>query len=129
MEAVGERRRIILIVEDDADLRRLYRTALALEGFDVDEAADGFDALRRIDHRRPDLVVLDIGLPAVSGVAVREEIAAHAYTRHIPVVIVTGTTVNFDHLDVACVLRKPVEPSDLLKTVRSCLAAGAPDVS
>jgi two-component system response regulator MprA len=126
---MGVRRHVILVVEDDADLRRLYRTALTLDGFDVDEAADGLDALRRIDYRRPDLVVLDIGLPALSGVAVQQEIAAQAYTRRIPVVIVTGTALNLDHLDVACVLRKPVEPSELLKTVRSCLAAAAPDVS
>jgi two-component system response regulator MprA len=126
---MGVRRHVILVVEDDADLRRLYRTALTLDGFDVDEAADGLDALRRIDYRRPDLVVLDIGLPALSGVAVQQEIAAQAYTSRIPVVIVTGTALNLDHLDVACVLRKPVEPSELLKTVRSCLAAAAPDVS
>lgn len=123
------RRRVILIVEDDADLRRLYRTALTLDGFDVEEAADGVDALRRVDHRRPDLVVLDIGLPAINGVAVQQEIAAHAYTRQIPVLVVTGTTMNLDHLDVACVLRKPVEPDELLRMVRRCLAAGAPHVS
>ena len=126
---MGTNRRIILIVEDDADLRRLYRTALTLAGFEIEEAVDGLDALRRIDHRRPDLVVLDIGLPALDGLAVQQDIAAQAYTRQVPVVIVTGTAVNLDHLDVACVLRKPLEPDELVKTVRSCLAAGAPDVS
>jgi DNA-binding response OmpR family regulator len=125
---VGATRRIILVVEDDAGLRRLYRTALTLAGFDVDEAADGLDALRRLDHRRPDLVVLDIGLPALSGIAVLQEITAHAYTRQIAVVVVTGTAMSLDHLDVACVLRKPVEPEELVRTVRHCLSAGAPDV-
>ena len=126
---MGAKRRIILVAEDDAGLRRLYRTALTLAGFDVDEAADGLDALRHIDHRRPDLVVLDIGLPAVNGVAVRQEIAAHAYTREIPVVVVTGTGMDLDYLNVACILRKPVEPDELVKTVRTCLAAAPPKVS
>ena len=119
----------VLVVEDDADLRRLYRTTLTLAGFDVVEAADGLDALRRMEACEPDLVVLDIGLPTLSGLAVQQEIAAHAYTRHVPVVVVTGTTMNLDHLDVACVLRKPVDPDDLMKTIRSCLAAGTPDVA
>jgi DNA-binding response OmpR family regulator len=122
-------RQVVLVVEDNADLRRMFRITLALAGFDVDEAGDGLDALRRIDLRRPDLVVLDIGLPTISGVVVQQEIAAQAYTRQIPVVIVTGMAMNLDHLNVACVLRKPVEPEELVETVRSCLAAGAADVS
>jgi DNA-binding response OmpR family regulator len=121
--------RHILVVEDDGDLRRLYRTTLTIAGYEVEEAADGLDALHRMDAHRPDLVVLDIGLPALSGLAVQQEIAAHAYTRQIPVVVVTGTTMNLDHVDVACVLRKPVEPDELLKTIRSCLAAATPDIS
>lgn len=123
------RRQLILVVEDDADLRRLFRTALTLAGFDVEDAADGLDALHRIELRRPDLVVLDIGLPTISGVAVRQEIAAHAWTRHIPVVIATGRAENLDHLDVACILRKPIEPDQLVASVRTCLAAGTPRVS
>lgn len=129
MILVSDGKLSILIVEDDDDLRRLYRTAVTLAGYEVEEAADGFDALRRIEVRRPDLVVLDIGLPALNGVAVQQEIAAHAYTRQIPVVIVTGSAMKLDHLDVRCVLRKPVEPDELVTTIRSCLAAGAPDVS
>ena len=122
-------RQTILVVDDDADLRRVFRTTLTIAGYDVMEASDGLDALRHLDHRRPDLVVLDLNLPTLSGVAVQQEITAHAYTRQIPIVVVTGLAVNLDHLDVACVLRKPVEPEDLLKAVRSCLAAAAPDVS
>ena len=119
----------ILVVEDDADLRRMFRTALTLAGFEVEEAADGLDALKRIELRRPDLLVLDLGLPTLSGVVVRQEIAAHAYTRHIPVVVVTGRAERLDYLDVACVLRKPIEPDDLVRSVKSCLAAGAPGLS
>ena len=52
--------------------------------------------------------------------------AAQAHTRHIPVVIVTGSAMNLDHLDVPCVLRKPVDPDGFVRTVLSCLASGAP---
>jgi CheY-like chemotaxis protein len=52
---------------------------------------------------------------------VHQEVAAHAHTRQIPVVIVTGSDMNLDHLQVPCVLRKPVDPERLVSTVRECL--------
>jgi twitching motility two-component system response regulator PilH len=111
-------------VEDHDDLRSLFRTALAIEGFDAQEARNGLDALHRIDQDPPDVVILDIYLPLVSGITVREQIAAHSATRHIPVVVVTGSAENFDALDVPCIIRKPVSPTDLVKAVRKCLANG-----
>src|SRR4051812_49227978 len=122
------RRRAILIVEDDIDLRRMLRYALMLDGFDVQEAGDGLDALRLLDRDVPDAVILDLGLPVVSGRAVRQEIAAQAHMRHIPVIVVTGQPGPHDSLDVACVLQKPVSTDQLIRTVRSCIASGGSDV-
>jgi DNA-binding response OmpR family regulator len=51
----------VLIVEDDADLRRMFRTALTYEGFTVREASNGLGALRILDSDPPDLVLLDLG--------------------------------------------------------------------
>jgi DNA-binding response OmpR family regulator len=111
----------ILVVEDDAELRRMLRTVLTLAGFDVREACDGHDALRSIDQHIPDLVVLDLGLPLFDGLAVREEMAAHALTRTLPVVIVTGEQRDLSDVHVACVLRKPVNPEEVVAAVRRCL--------
>jgi DNA-binding response OmpR family regulator len=116
----------ILVVEDDADLRRMYRTALMLAGFDVRDAAIGIDALRYIDEDPPDLIVLDLMLPDINGMVIRQEIAAHAHTQKIPIVIVTGALLDLTSADVACVLRKPVSPDELVRTVQSCLRSGAP---
>ena len=119
------RRPYVLIVEDDAPLRRLYRTALSLAGFDVREVADGYAALQAIDESRPDLIVLDLLLPGVNGFAVREELKAQAHTRDLPVVIVTGTDgMAHYELDANCVLRKPVTPDRLVATVWSCPRSG-----
>ena len=118
-------RQTILVVEDDEDLRRLFRTALALAGYDVVEAGDGLEALQRIDQVLPDLVVLDLLLPGMSGMVVQQELAAQALTRQIPVVVITGTAIEPESLDVACLLRKPVSPDDLIEAVRKCLAAAA----
>ena len=122
------KRQTILIVEDDADLRRVWRLALQLEGYDVEEAGDGIAALRHLDNHPPDLVVLDLGLPALDGLSVQQEIAAHAVTRAIPIVIVTGSGRDLSHVDVNCVLRKPIGPDQLVETVRRCMASGAPGV-
>lgn len=114
------------MVEDDAELRRQFRTLLSYEGYTVHEAADGLAAVRHIDHSPPSLIVLDLGLPGLNGLAVLQEVAAQAHTRRIPVVIVTGWTLDLSDLDVPCVLRKPVSPDALVKAVRECLASGAP---
>ena len=119
------RRQTILIVEDDEDLRRLFRTALSLSGYDVQEAGDGLEALQRIDHSPPDLIVLDLILPRISGLVVREEIAAQAMTRDIPIIVITGTATEPGDMNVACFLRKPIDPDRLLEAVRTCLASGA----
>lgn len=120
-----DRRQTILVVEDDEDLRRLFRTTLSLEGFDVVEAGDGMEALRWIDHSPPDLVILDLLLPRISGLVVHQEIAAQAVTREIPIVVITGSTITAEEIQVACFLRKPVSPQQLITAVRKCLASGS----
>lgn len=102
----------------------MYRTALLLAGFAVREAYDGIDALRALEEQTPDVVVLDLDLPRVSGLSVQQELAGRAHTRHIPVVIVTGSEMDLENLHVSCVLRKPVDPDRLVSTVHSCLKAG-----
>ena len=118
-------RQTVLIVEDDSAVRRMYRTALGFAGFDIIEAEDGISALRSLDQYPVDVVVLDLMLPTMSGLAVQQEIAAHAHTRHTQVVIVTGSTMSLDHVDVSCVLRKPISPDRLIDAVRGCLPNGA----
>jgi DNA-binding response OmpR family regulator len=119
----------VLVVEDDAALRWMYRAALSFAGFVVLEAEDALSALRCVDQHPLDLVVLDLMLPTMSGLAVQQEIASHAHTANIPVVIVTGSDMSLDHVDVPCVLRKPITPEELVHAVRKCLASGAPNVA
>jgi two-component system phosphate regulon response regulator PhoB len=116
-----ERTTTILIVEDDLDARALFRAALMLAGYTVATSGDGFEALRYIEAHGPSLVVLDLGLPCVSGRDVAREIAAHAETARIPIVVVTGETGDLDPRELPCVLRKPFDSEDLVATVRVCL--------
>lgn len=114
----------ILIVEDDDELRRLYRHALSMAGYEVHEARSGFEALRVLDSNLPDAVVLDLMLPGIDGISVRRELAAQAISKHIPIVVVTGAADTYDVSDVACILRKPFSPDRLVEAIRNCLASG-----
>lgn len=116
-------RRTLLVVEDDKELREYYRTVLSLEGYDVVESANGLDALRCIDSAPPDLIVLDLGLPEITGYEILTEVSMQAFTRRIPIVVVTGTVERLDHLPVECVLRKPITSDALIQAVRRCLGS------
>ncbi|HEY7497594.1 MAG TPA: response regulator [Vicinamibacterales bacterium] len=120
----------ILVVEDHADLRRIFATALFVAGFDVQQAADGWMALNLLETDPPDLVVLDLFLPNVSGFVVQQELAARVDLQHIPVVVVTAAGPEQTlGMKVPCILHKPVLPDELVAAVRQCLAAGAPPVT
>ena len=95
-----------------------------MAGFDVLEAPNGYEAIHSVERQLPDVIVLDLLLPGFGGLSVQRDIADRAMTRHIPIVIVTGSTRPLDNLAVACVLRKPVDPDELVAKVRECLEEG-----
>lgn len=103
----------------------MFRHALSVAGYTVRDTSDGIHALRLIELEPPDMVILDLGLPSLSGLDVQRELASHPRTRDIPVVIVTGSAAELDGLGVDCVLRKPVSPDDVVDVVRECFAAHA----
>jgi len=115
--------RTVLVVEDDALLRTMIRLTLSTAGYDVREAEDGYAALRRLDTIKPSVIVLDLMMPGLNGHGVLSELAASAYTRDIPVIIVTGSADDASGNNVHCVLRKPVTPEQVLLTVARAAAA------
>ena len=117
-------RQTVLIVEDDDELRRMFRQALAFSGFDTQEARDGYTALHFLDQHKPHAIVLDLGLPRISGYVVLQEVIAQADLRDIPVIVVSGMAGAEQPEGAACFLRKPVSPDRLVNTVRRCIAAG-----
>jgi CheY-like chemotaxis protein len=119
--AFGER--YVLVVEDDAPLRELYRSALRAAGYAVVAVEDGIDALRRVERGCPEAVILDLGLPRLSGRDVQRELKSSPDTQHIPIVVVSGTdTSDLDPDDFACVLSKPISADALILAVQNCLS-------
>ncbi len=89
-------RPLVLVVEDEAALATMLRYNLEKQGFRVDEAADGQEALSRISETTPDIVLLDWMLPAMSGLEVCRQIRRRPATRDLPVIMVTARTEDQD---------------------------------
>lgn len=83
----------VLHVEDDPACAELVRLALA-PGCEVVTAGDGWQALQRIEERRPDLVLLDLGLPRLGGMDLLRRLRAKAETAALPVVVLTGRVMQ-----------------------------------
>jgi len=117
-----QERLTVLIVEDDPATREMYEYALRMAGLRVVVANDGYAALRTIDQEVPDVIVLDLDLPQVSGIDVHAEVMAHAQTRITPVVIVTGTEWQVPE-SVNRILRKPINSEMLVNAVLQALSS------
>jgi len=113
----------ILVVDDEASIRELVGAYLRAEGFDVDEAADGEDALDRFRRSPPDLVVLDLRLPGIDGLDVLREIRRSS---SVYVIVLTARSDETDkliglELGSDDYITKPFSPRELVARVRAVL--------
>jgi two-component system, cell cycle response regulator DivK len=130
----------ILVVDDYLDALDVWEMYLHTEGFNVLTAADGHQALATATAALPDLIVMDLDLPGLSGVEVARELRSRVATRDVPLIAATGHS-DAAQLDRArqagfdAVIVKPCDPSTLLVEIRRLLAApkagprGEPDSS
>jgi two-component system, OmpR family, phosphate regulon response regulator PhoB len=123
---------LVLIVEDEAPLVTMLRYNLEREGFAVDAATDGEEALLRIAERRPDAVLLDWMLPLVSGLEVCRQLRRAPATRSLPIVMLTAKTEEGDRvrgLDGGAddYVVKPFSPSELVARLRAVIRRAQPD--
>src|SRR5688572_26357878 len=118
----------ILLVDDQPDHVEMYHFALEHAGFAVDDAETGTAAIEQARSRPPDVIVLDIRLPDMSGWDVCNALKDDPRTAQIPIIILTAAaspTLAREAADHGCAahLLKPCYPEDLTKTVRQILAA------
>ena len=117
---------VILVVEDEAPLLTLLRYNLEKQGFRVEEATDGQEALLRVAEAKPDLILLDWMLPALSGLEVCRQIRRRPATRDVPIIMVTARTEDQDAvraLDIGAddYIAKPFAMDALLARIRALL--------
>lgn len=114
----------IMIVEDELAIRRLLRTSLTSQGFQVIEAADGGQALAEIEQAEPDLVILDLGLPDIQGQELIRIIRTQGST--LPIVVLSSRTDErgkVEALDLGAddYVTKPFGTDELLARIRAAL--------
>ena len=121
----------VLVVEDESALATMLRYNLEKQGFRVEEAVDGQEALTRIAEAAPDIVLLDWMLPAMSGIEVCRQIRRRPATRDLPVIMVTARTEDGDavrglNTGADDYITKPFSMDALLARMRALLRrAGA----
>jgi CheY-like chemotaxis protein len=124
----GERAKgqVVLLVEDVADVRTVLADILVREGFGVVEAANGHEAIVYASALTIDVVIMDLSLPLLDGVATTRVLRANERTRNIPVIALTGYPVEGpDRHEFEHVLAKPCLPEVLVQRVRAVLARPA----
>ena len=123
----------ILLVDDDPNIRQLVSLYLTREGFEVEEAQRGDDALRQFKAAAPSLILLDIMLPGIDGWQVCREVRK---VSNIPIIMLTAKDETFDkvlglELGADDYLSKPFEPKELVARIKAVIrryqSAEAPD--
>jgi two-component system alkaline phosphatase synthesis response regulator PhoP len=119
-------RKRILVVDDEIYIVHILEFTLTMEGYEVLTAADGEEALRRLEQDRPDLVVLDIMMPKVDGYEVLRRIRADEEFRQLPVILLSAKGRPLDRetgLDIGAddYIVKPFSPRRLLEKIQDLL--------
>ncbi len=123
MPMLDEPRPRVLVAEDDDSLRRLLEIRLGGGGFDVRSAADGVQALELIEDWTPDVAVLDVMMPRLSGLSVCREMRENPQTRAVPIVLLTARCFDEDIQQVMALggveyMSKPFDFTQLDETLR-----------
>ena len=121
----------ILVVDDEPELLRALCVRLTAEGFACDTAANGREALDRLQADLPDLIILDLLMPEVSGYEVCRRLKVDPRTAQIPVIVLTAVpertvTQTTEWLGASSMLHKPFDTTLLLSTVRRLLKQPLP---
>lgn len=113
----------ILLVEDNPDCRQIFGFYLRHMGYELIEALDGREGISYAKNARPDLIILDLGLPDMNGFAVLASLKQEPATREVPVVILTAMAVEATKAKALkagaeAFLPKPISPVVLNETIR-----------
>ena len=122
---IMERRKTILICDDEPALRELIRASMD-EGYDFAEASDGIIAMELARDMQPDLVILDLMLPRLSGLEVLARFNEDARLKDVPVLVITAWNETREDVLAAGAddfVTKPFDPADLRNAVNRLVAA------
>jgi two-component system, cell cycle response regulator DivK len=118
-------RPLVLVIDDSDDTRKAYAEVLRLEGFSVEGASDGQEALRMAVELLPDIIITDLRMPIMDGLEMIRRLRADERTRRIPVIACTGDPNGTHDSSADVLLAKPCSLDALLLEVRQLLRRGA----
>ena len=118
--------KLILVVEDQEDNRRIMRDLLTSAGYEVIEAVTGEEGVAAAETHRPDLILMDIQLPGLDGYEATRQIKANPDLEHIPIIVVTSYALSGDDVkafEAGCnaYVSKPFSPREHLAKIREYL--------
>jgi DNA-binding response OmpR family regulator len=118
--------RLVLIAEDDRDIRELVSTKLSGAGYRVIAVADGVSALNTIREQLPDIALLDVMMPGISGLDVIGKLRTDERTAAVPVILLSAKSQDFDvetgfASGAVDYIIKPFSPRELLQRVAAAL--------
>jgi CheY-like chemotaxis protein len=121
---------LVLVVDDNPANLKLLRVALETEGYETACAIDADDAIRALQLRRPDLILMDVQLPGMDGLDLSRRLKADPTTHDIAIVAVTAYAMKGDRqkaLDAGCdgYLTKPIDVLSLPNVIENFLGRGA----
>ena len=124
-------KRKILVVDDDADLVRALRLRLRANEYDITTAGDGYSAIASANKDRPDLIVLDLGLPVGDGFVVLERLQKSDALSAVPVIVLSARDPQANEeralrAGAAAYFQKPADNEELLNVIRVSLSSSAP---
>ncbi|HKY44497.1 MAG TPA: response regulator [Pyrinomonadaceae bacterium] len=119
--------RTIMVVEDYDDTRLLLRKGLEQLGYSVLEASNGQEAVDIAGRERPDLILMDLDLPILDGIAATQQIRQHADLESVPIVAVTAYPMSYTHVKAfakGCneYIPKPIDMTELANLVNRYLS-------
>jgi len=119
----------ILVVDDDPDLVRALRLRLKANNYDISTASDGYSAIATAQKERPDLIVLDLGLPAGDGFVVLDRLQNSDALAGVPVIVLSardpqGNEERALKAGAAAFFQKPADNEELLNVIRVSLPRG-----
>jgi DNA-binding response OmpR family regulator len=124
----------ILIVDDDANLRQALKIRLRANHYDTVQASDGYSAIAVAHKEQPNLIVLDLGLPAGDGFAVLERLQESDTLSNIPVIVLTARDPQSNEertlrAGATAFFQKPADNSELLDVIRAALPNAWPGMA
>ena len=127
MEQIMEEGKVILLVDDDLTLREMYEERFKAEGFDIIQASNGEEAIKKAKENKPNVILLDIMMPKINGFDVLKELKADPDLKEIPVIVLTALIQDVDRVQgkklgaVDYIVKSETMPGEVIAKIQNAI--------